>query len=169
MFLKSPYFNTLLKVHPFYFISRSNEAFTVLSALSKVLIIKPSQKLICASRDFVWLGWRHKETDAQRKKKHVEERHRTMLRVHVGDRLRGWGPIRLTPNYRNANLKVSVCSLSTIHNNSSLFPKIALQSRLNTDFFDTLIDKRSPPHQHHASFPRGAEKVARDRGFVFFS
>ncbi len=39
------------------------------------------------------------------------------------------------------------------------FPKIALQSRLNTEIFDTLIDKRSLPHQHYASFHREQKRL----------
>lgn len=121
--MESPYFNTFTKVHPFYFISRSNEVFTALSALSKVLIIKPSQKLICASRDFLWLEWRQKETDAQRKKKKcAREPHHAACAC-------GWQVKRMRANTPDTQLQkytfktVSISSLSTIHNNRSLSQK----------------------------------------------
>lgn len=120
--MQSPYFNTFTKVHPFYFISRSNEVFTVLSTLSKVLIIKPSQKLIYASRDFLWLEWRQKETDVQRKKKYAREPHHAVCAC-------GWQVKRMRANTPDTQLQkytfktVSVSSLSTIHNNRSLSQK----------------------------------------------
>lgn len=163
----SPYFNTFNKVHQFYFISRSNEVFTMLSALSKFLIIKPSQKLIYASRDFLWLGQKTEE-DRFTEKKEATERKTPRHAVCAC----GWQVKRMRANSPDTKLQktVSIRSLSTIRNNGRKpFPKIAQQSCLNAEISDTLIDKCSLPHQHHASFHIGAEKVALDRGFVFFS
>jgi len=79
--MQSPYFNTFSKVHPFYFISRSNEVFTALSTYSKLLIIKPSQKLICASGDVLSVTRLKSGRDRCKEKEEVGE-NRTMLRVH---------------------------------------------------------------------------------------